>query len=196
MIHYADASFSAHVPGFIGTGEIDALLDQAGRLEWKVAEVRDTDGETHVSRVHRRSRQVLLDTPLARTLVGRIGEVVAEANERWGLEIGAMMSREPWLILCDYRPGDFFHWHRDWCPTDANRYRKIGTVMQLADGSTYEGGNLEFFTGSLGREVWAAPRELGTLIVFASISMHRVSEVRSGHRVSAMSFAQGLHRLR
>ena len=102
-----------------------------------------------------------------------------------------------------YEQGNFYDWHTD--SNLANWYspvsfietleppkehiRKLSAIIQLSDEHSYKGGNLEFQDENL--EVYNAPRERGTVIVFDSRTRHRVTEVTEGERRSVVCWVIG-----
>jgi PKHD-type hydroxylase len=102
-----------------------------------------------------------------------------------------------------YNKGQFYDWHSD--SNLANYYtpntfleclqpplehiRKLSAVIQLSDENSYEGGDLEIQDEDL--NVYKAPREQGTIIIFDSRSRHRVTKVTKGVRKSIVCWVLG-----
>lgn len=86
-----------------------------------------------------------------------------------------------------FEPGDHYGWHMDY-GTGRMSQRKLSAVIQLTDPNTYEGGNTELLYGS---EPAVAGKQLGTLILFPSYTMHRVTPVTKGTRYSAVVWTSG-----
>jgi len=82
--------------------------------------------------------------------------------------------------------GGHYSWHADIGQTCS--HRKLSMVVQLSHEDEYEGGDLQFFTGP---EPITAPRTRGTLILFPSFLIHRVTPVNSGVRESMVSWISG-----
>ena len=61
-------------------------------------------------------------------------------------------------------------------------------ALKLSHEDEYEGGDLQFFTGP---EPMDAPRKRGTLVIFPSFLIHRVTPVFSGVRQSMVSWISG-----
>ena len=78
-----------------------------------------------------------------------------------------------------YDPGDFFDWHMDLGDGSIAR-RKITTLVQLSSPKDYTGGRLEF----LCNVSHTAARERGTLLIYPSFIMHRVTKLKTGRRFS------------
>jgi PKHD-type hydroxylase len=92
-----------------------------------------------------------------------------------------------------YRQQDagYFDWHNDY-----GRYRddpgqeprKITLSLQLSDGASYEGCDLEVRAA---HPLDIAPRERGTLMAFRANALHRVAPVTRGVRKSLVIWAAG-----
>jgi PKHD-type hydroxylase len=102
-----------------------------------------------------------------------------------------------------YDVGQFYDWHTDSSLSIHNKpetyeealnppaeyIRKLSVVLQLTDENSYKGGNLEL-TSDEG-EVYIAPREKGSIIMFDSRTKHRVTEVTEGSRKSVVAWVVG-----
>jgi|KBSSwiStaDraftv2_1062776.scaffolds.fasta_scaffold740686_2 PKHD-type hydroxylase len=92
-----------------------------------------------------------------------------------------------------YRESDsgYFDWHSDYGrdrKDPGQEPRKLTLSLQLSDGESYEGCDLE------SRAVWhqdVAPRERGTLVAFRSTVLHRVTPITRGLRKSLVIWAAG-----
>ncbi|MEM9919675.1 MAG: 2OG-Fe(II) oxygenase [Bacteroidota bacterium] len=91
------------------------------------------------------------------------------------------------LQLAQYGAGDFFDWHLDF-GTGPSSNRKLSLTVQLSDPSTYEGGDLEF---QINNKTVKAPREMGTVVIFPSFIMHRVTPITKGKRQSIVGWVSG-----
>jgi len=85
----------------------------------------------------------------------------------------------------------YFDWHNDY-----GRYRgdpgqeprKVTMSLQLSDGASYEGCDLEV------RAAWptdVAPRQRGTLVAFRANTLHRVTPITRGVRKALVIWAAG-----
>jgi PKHD-type hydroxylase len=83
-----------------------------------------------------------------------------------------------------------YDWHQDFGPGNLSK-RKISVTIQLSDPSEYEGGDLEYWQG--GGIPITAPRSKGLVFIFPSYMMHRVTQVTSGTRRSAVLWVGGEH---
>lgn len=113
-------------------------------------------------------------------------EQIAHAanNERYQFDMTGF--NEP-LQLARYGVGDFFDWHLDFGSGNISN-RKLSMTIQLTDPDEYEGGDLQFM---INQRVVTAPREKGTIIVFPSFILHRVTETTKGTRESIVAWVSG-----
>ena len=66
--------------------------------------------------------------------------------------------------------------------------RKLSVVLQLTDPSEYQGGDLELHVGVTPQTM---SRQQGTLILFPSYVLHKVTPVTSGSRQSLVGWTSG-----
>jgi PKHD-type hydroxylase len=86
--------------------------------------------------------------------------------------------------------GGCYNWHHDIDWNDDKGFdRKLSIVVQLTDGSSYEGGNLEF--DEVQNPHTLQLRKKGSVIVFPSYLRHRVTPVTSGLRHSLVAWFEG-----
>jgi len=91
------------------------------------------------------------------------------------------------LQIAKYADKGFFDWHQDFGPGDVSN-RKLSITVQLSNPDEYEGGELQFM---INQNVFTAPKEPGTAIVFPSFDLHRVTPVTSGCRMSIVGWISG-----
>jgi PKHD-type hydroxylase len=78
----------------------------------------------------------------------------------------------------------FYEWHVD---LGKNNMRKLTCVVQLSDPSEYEGGELQINNGN----IVTVEKEEGTVIIFPSYLLHRVTPVTRGKRRSLVCWIEG-----
>lgn len=81
-----------------------------------------------------------------------------------------------------YRTGGHFALHRD--PYPGSR-RATATVIQLSDGTDYDGGDLLVVDGRTS----AASRARGSATSFAASDLHEVTRINSGTRWAAIAWS-------
>jgi PKHD-type hydroxylase len=80
-----------------------------------------------------------------------------------------------------------YDWHTDMGPDETSR-RKISVVVQLSDPLEYEGGELQISDGGNNR---VCEKTKGTIIMFPSYLVHRVTPVTKGTRRSLVLWVTG-----
>lgn len=116
----------------------------------------------------------------------RLAQVVGSANSQiWALDLEGL---NPNFLMLNYvAPAGKYNWHTD-SGIGEHALRKLSVVVQLSRSNEYSGGDLEFFSGSA---QWQASRQVGTIHVFPSVLVHRVSMVTSGQRWCLVTWAVG-----
>ena len=83
--------------------------------------------------------------------------------------------------------GGHYDWH-----VDQGRglpvQRKLSFSLQLSDPAEYEGGELQIHAAN---DISVAPKSRGTVIVFPSYALHRVTPVTAGTRKSLVCWTGG-----
>jgi len=95
------------------------------------------------------------------------------------------------LQLTNYSENDhgMYGWHQDGGGgMNMGPCRKLSLVMQLADPSRYEGGNLQIMTGG---EPQTVEKRRGLISVFPSWTLHQVTPVTQGSRQSLVLWVTG-----
>ncbi|XOV66936.1 MAG: 2OG-Fe(II) oxygenase [Fluviicola sp.] len=109
---------------------------------------------------------------------------IAANNERYWFDLLGFHQE---LQLTRYSQGDFFDWHLDFGAAEISA-RKLSVTVQLSDPDEYAGGDLEFM---INQKTVKAPREKGTVVVFPSFIMHRVTPITKGTRQSIVGWVSG-----
>lgn len=118
-----------------------------------------------------------------------IATAIAEANSaRWRYEL----ERIDRLQFTEYGLGAHYDWHVDVGP-GKNITRKLSFSVQLSARANYFGGQLQFLRGRVKR---TATYELGSITIFPSFMLHRVSALFFGKRYSLVGWVHGAEPLR
>ncbi|NHN27512.1 2OG-Fe(II) oxygenase [Flavobacterium jejuense] len=112
------------------------------------------------------------------------GLAIASNNERYWFDLLGFHQE---LQLTRYSEGDFFDWHLDFGAGEISA-RKLSMTIQLSDEDSYEGGDLQFM---INNRIENAPRKKGTIIIFPSFIMHRVTPITKGTRQSIVGWVSG-----
>lgn len=125
------------------------------------------------------------DTPEFKWIYDRLaGIAMSSNNERYWFDLLGFHQE---LQLTRYSEGDFFDWHLDFGAGEISA-RKLSLTVQLSDPDEYEGGDLQFM---INQKIVTAPREKGTIIVFPSFIIHRVTPITKGTRQSIVGWVSG-----
>lgn len=98
------------------------------------------------------------------------------------------VSYLPPLQFGEYSKEDFYEWHHDVNWLNNSGYdRKLSFVLQLSDPTTYEGGDFEF------KEIEQPYnfKQQGTVLIFPSYLIHRVTPITKGVRNSLVGWMEG-----
>jgi len=163
---------------------VDKLRGLLDTKELRDAEVGDNGGEVNISK--RRSKIFWLPkTDEFVEMYKMLQELCSKANEDFYRF--ALTEITEYIQYTVYNSDDegYYDWHIDMGPLKAKR--KLSLVCQLSDPSEYEGGELQINTGS----VLTAEKEKGTVILFPSYLLHRVTPVTKGTRRSLVLWIEG-----
>lgn len=118
-------------------------------------------------------------------IYGKLASLAIQCNnERYHFDLLGFHQE---LQLTKYSEGDFFDWHLDFGAGEISA-RKLSMTIQLSDPDEYEGGDLQFM---INKEIVNAPREKGTIVIFPSFIMHRVTPITKGNRQSIVGWVSG-----
>lgn len=85
-----------------------------------------------------------------------------------------------------------YGWHQDIGPGILSK-RKVSITVQLSDPSEYEGGELHMWSGGHEDSYATAYKGAGSVFIFPSYMMHRVTPVTKGIRKSFVLWVGGSH---
>ncbi len=119
-------------------------------------------------------------------LINKLAQLAIQVNaERYRFDLMGFYES---IQIAEYGKGDFFDWHSDFSVGHAST-RKLSLSVQLSDPDDYEGGDLEFMINT---NHVKAPRTKGTVIIFPSFIIHRVTPITSGKRRSMVGWVTGV----
>lgn len=123
-----------------------------------------------------RKRNRFFDLDITDPLFIKISDLINKVNSKYynfDMEISNSVE------LYTYQSGDFFDYHMDLYKGSASR-RKLTFLILLSNGDEYDGGDLEFFSNIVGK----LPRVKGTIAIYPSFIMHKVTSLTKGIRYS------------
>lgn len=120
----------------------------------------------------------------------RLAELIAKVNyDKFQLDL----TRFDGFQYSVYNEAGHYNWHVDTqeMPREDGSFRKLSLSLMLSDPDEYEGGELALADGG----TLASPKLLklkkGTVVFFYSFIPHTVLPVKSGKRVSLVTWALG-----
>lgn len=124
--------------------------------------------------------------PDTRWIFDRMQAAVRSLNDRiWQFDLSGFADDFQYTVYHGTE-GGHYDWHVD--QGDFAKPRKLSLSLQLTDPSEYEGCELQL-QGT--RRIETAPRERGTLVIFPSYVLHRVTPITSGTRKAVVVWTTG-----
>lgn len=175
----------AYQEQYFAPAECELIISLGQRL----ASINATLGaERTVNTAIRRTTVSFFDPDSADTawLFRRVERAVWQINQQfWNFGLHYLEC----LQFAQYHePGDFYSAHMD-MRTHPREQRKLGISVQLTADTDYQGNDLEFL--NYGDNWSTAPRSQGSIVVFPSYQVHRVTALVSGCRHSLVAWAVG-----
>jgi PKHD-type hydroxylase len=94
------------------------------------------------------------------------------------------------IQVTTYDQKGHYAWHSDYGTTTDRKYtRKLSASLLLSDPEEYEGGRFQIL--DYHGKVINPPQKKGTMIIFDSRVPHRVTKIKSGKRISLVSWMLG-----
>tara|TARA_R110000822_G_scaffold59468_7_gene148419 strand:- start:307 stop:903 length:597 start_codon:yes stop_codon:yes gene_type:complete len=172
--------------GLFNEMEIEWILNNHKDVPYKIATLAS---DRHVEDVIRTSQIKWLPYdiyPQFEWIYNRLQTSIVSANLKlWNFDLISMP--EPIQYTEYYGGSGHYDWHIDIGNQELSN-RKVSITVQLSDPSEYEGGDLQFLGGP---QTENASRGLGTVVIFPSYLLHRVTPVQSGTRKSLVLWVGG-----
>lgn len=163
------------IPNFLTEEEcvdlISSIKEEYTLIPASVAGVKDQENITNV----RKSSITFL--PKIESIDEKLKFVLRENIKLNGFEATKLNPYQ----FTEYKVGEYYNWHTDSSETIYTE-RFCSIVIQLND--TYEGGELEIKDN----EIVKIKKQTGTLCVFYSSMLHRVTPVTEGTRYSLVNW--------
>lgn len=172
----------AILPGVVGPELCDALLAELAPRPLATGQTATGTG--------RRSRVTFL--PDGHWSAGLLFELACRANGSVGWHVELTAPEAPQLAV--YAAREHYDWHVD-VVSHGDRVRKLSVVLQLDPPGAYTGGELQLSRFGMPTptpiELPAATRDRGTVLVFPSYQLHRVTPVVTGERRALVCWILG-----
>lgn len=121
-----------------------------------------------------------------RWLYDRLSTLVMIANrDSWNFSLHSILDTIQYTKY--YDTGNHYDWHLDLGGGKSNG-RKVSITVQLSDPEDYEGGDFQIQRGP---RIETLPRSKGTVLLFPSYLLHRVTPVTKGVRKTLVLWVGG-----
>lgn len=128
----------------------------------------------------------MANTPDCKWLYDRVFQIMGVVNKQaYQFDLKGFAENFQYTVYHGSE-GGHYDWHMDLSPRPLPR--KLSMSLQLTDPAEYDGCDLQFFGN---RQMESAPRMRGTVIVFPSYILHRVTPITRGTRKSLVVWANG-----
>jgi len=127
------------------------------------------------------------------SLYQNIGKLIQDYNSNiWRFNLGSIINPFQYTEYHGSEEGKY-NWHIDLGKENYASHRKLSISIQLSNPSEYEGGDLQIFNPILSNNINPSPetvpyqtisKEQGSIAIFPSFLLHRVTPVTSGIRKS------------
>lgn len=166
--------------------------EECDRIETYFSEVKAMTGQVGGKSVHKRTRDSTLrwlrlnDYPDSAWIYERIITQVSLVNaDNWQFQLDGFESS---IQLTEYESGGHYTWHQD-IGSGRSGLRKLSVSVQLTHPDSYEGGGLELHAN---QKPISMPRGRGSLVIFPSYTLHRVTPMSCGKRRALVTWIGGL----
>jgi PKHD-type hydroxylase len=178
-----------YYPGLVPADVCDRIVEAALARPSELGVVDDGGGGAkRDTSIRNNSVRWLPFAEDTRFLYELVVETMDQANRaRWGFDLVGCSDS---LQFTEYGADDHYGWHTDLGP-GAFSTRKLSLVLQLSDGDGYKGGAFEVMSPRPNPEQREALRRRGTVIVFPSYTLHRVTPIEYGRRYSLVAWIEG-----
>jgi PKHD-type hydroxylase len=166
--------------------ELDWLQHQAKNAQTR-ASVGKGNADFDVTKIRRSDVDWINKNNETEWLFNKLGHIVSTLNTRFYKFDLTGFGEALQLTNYDHSEQGMYGWHQDYGSAGAPS-RKLSLVLQLADPSEYEGGNLQIMTSG---EPINVHKQRGLVTVFPSYIVHQVTPVTQGSRQSLVAWITG-----
>jgi len=178
--------FAVWLKGFTAE-ELDFIIAYGEKLEQEKARIEDHWREGVKDHVRITRTAWITHNPETAWIYDKLFRIAYHLNQTiYRLDITGLTEQLQYTVY-EAAEGGHYDWHVDHT-TITPMPRKLSLSLQLSDPADYEGCALELHAAN---SIEAAPVERGTVIVFPSYVLHRVSPILSGRRRSLVAWVSG-----
>ncbi len=173
--------------------DCDAIVASAIDSQWREGGVggraEDQSEPSVVGKVRRCLEQRLPVNQQTGAPLDKISLEICSVNASgWRFELNGFVADDmPYLMRYPESLQGHYDWHVDMGRSYAAS-RKLGFSLQLSHSDDYEGGDIEFHNVEIDK---SSLRKKGTMAIFPTYWMHRVTPVTKGKRDVAVGWMHG-----
>lgn len=172
--------------GLFTPNEVDWILKNQNVVPFEIATIAADRQEEHQMRKSQIKWLKYDQYPEFFWVYNRLQTAIERANTTfWNFNLYSMPEHIQYTEY--YAGGGHYDWHMDIGPQELST-RKVSITVQLSHPDEYIGGDLELLRSP---EAEKAPRGYGSVVVFPSYMMHRVTKVTEGTRKSLVLWVGG-----
>ena len=172
---------------------VKQINEYANTIEEEVALTGDVSAGSKLTD-YRRSKIRWLPASSAGTapIINMVSSMFTEANNNaFGVDWTSITQLQHTLYEADEQGHYDFH-HDVFYEAPVMTHRKLSMSIQLSDGDEYEGGDFEFSPHYMPHPPDPkALRKKGTVLIFPSFILHKVTPVTKGERKALVVWAEG-----
>lgn len=176
--------------GAFSEDEVELIKKLGDSLPFNEAGVVNGVDQTVVNNSTRTSKTSWIPNDLTTDwLYRKIAMFLRRINgEFYRFDVDGMYENMQYTVYESENQG-FYNWHTDiGVYSSESVTRKLSMSLLLTDPTSFEGGDLEIWSSSGPLQ---APKTLGTIVVFPSYALHRVTPVTKGTRISLVVWFGG-----
>lgn len=182
---YTDPQNYYYFDNGLNNQEINLILEKTSSLPEKRAIV----GKNEINPIRTSLVKWIPQSEEWSWLYNKLMNISIQANQLWKFNLYDVPEQ---IQFTEYYASEKGHygWHQD-MGKGPSSIRKVSITVQLSDPSQYEGGDFQIWKA--GDNPLTTPKGKGTVIIFPSYMMHRVTTVTSGTRQSLVLWVGGDH---
>jgi len=178
-------------PNFLSSSEISKIENQVNLMNYQTG-IAGKPNDDYGKLVRTSKVKWIEQSPEWKWLYNKILTKMLKTNENhWGFDLNSMYDPIQYSTYFSSEKGHY-NWHLDVGP-DMTSYRKLSAVIPLSPSTSYKGGNLEFMANqNFDDKHFKELNEIGTIVMFPSFVLHRITPVTEGFRNSLVIWVGGV----
>ena len=166
--------------------ELKEIIKMGEALEIEQATVADHEGGRSVNMKSRDTHVAWIDSDQG-WLAERLSRAIIQLNHQFfNFDLSGFWESFQYTKYDAKAGGQYYDWHIDMSGS-IETPRKLSAIVLLSDPNEYSGAKLQIYNGSL---ITLEPKK-GRIYAFPSYTVHRVTEITQGVRISLVTWVTG-----